>query len=129
MVNDMMHDFLHTFVILCLDDFFVYNRTLEEHIEHLLRLVLRGFKEGGLNLSPKNCFFGIQDMDYLGYTLSGGKISVPNHKVNVVKDKHVPTTQREARSFVQLHSFYAKSKHHFSDIVAPLTDLLRKHRP
>jgi hypothetical protein len=38
----------------------------------------------------------------------------------------VPTTQKEVRSFVQFCNFYAIFIHHFSDLTAPLTDLLRK---
>jgi hypothetical protein len=40
----------------------------------------------------------------------------------------MPTTQKEVRSFVQFCSFHAKL-HHFSDLTAPSTDLLRKSQP
>jgi hypothetical protein len=38
----------------------------------------------------------------------------------------MPTTQKEVRNFVQFCNFYARFIHHFSDLTAPLTDLLRK---
>jgi hypothetical protein len=41
----------------------------------------------------------------------------------------MPTTQKEVRSFVQFCDFYARFIHHFSDLKAPLTDLLRKSQP
>jgi hypothetical protein len=41
----------------------------------------------------------------------------------------VPTTQKEVLSFVQFCNFYARFIHHFSDLTAPLTDLLRKAVP
>jgi hypothetical protein len=41
----------------------------------------------------------------------------------------VPTTRMKVRSFVQFNNFYAKYIHQFSDIAAPLTDLLRKSQP
>jgi hypothetical protein len=62
-------------------------------------------------------------MEYLGYTVSAGKISVSTKKVEAVADWPVPTTQMEVRNFVQ---FYARFIHHFSDLTAPLTDLLPK---
>jgi hypothetical protein len=68
-------------------------------------------------------------MEYLGYTVSAGKISVSTKKVEAVADWPVPTTQKEVRSFVQFCNFYAKFIHHFSDLTAPLTDLLRKSQP
>jgi hypothetical protein len=87
MMNNILRDFLHKFVIVCLDDVCFYNRTLEEHVEHM-RLVLQRFKEEGLNL----CFFGLQEMEYLGYTVSHGKISVSTTEVEAVADWPVPTT-------------------------------------
>jgi hypothetical protein len=73
MMNDILRDFLHKFVTVYLDDVGIYSRTLEEHVEHR-RLVLQRFKEEGLELRLKKCFFGLQEMEYLGYTVSAGKI-------------------------------------------------------
>jgi hypothetical protein len=128
MMNDILRDFLHKFVTVYLDDVCIFSRTLKEHLEHL-RLVLLRFKEEGLKLRLKKCFFGLQDMEYLGYNVSVDKISVSTKKVEAVADGPVPTTQKEVRSFVQLFNFYARFIHHFSDLTAPLTDLLRKSHP
>jgi hypothetical protein len=49
MMDDILRDFLHNFVAVCLDDVFVYNRMMVEHLEHL-RLVLQRFKTEGLKL-------------------------------------------------------------------------------
>jgi hypothetical protein len=68
-------------------------------------------------------------MVYLGYNVSAGKISVSTKKVEAIADWPVPTTQKEVRSFVQFCKFYARFTHHFSDLTAPLTDLLRKSQP
>jgi hypothetical protein len=116
------------FVTVYLDDVSIYSRTLEEHMEHL-RIILQQFTEEGLKLRLKKCFFGLHEMEYLGYTLSVGKISVSTKKVEAVADWLVPTTQKEVRSFVQFCNFYARFIHHFSDLTAPLTDLLRNSQP
>jgi hypothetical protein len=73
MMNDILRDFLHKFVTVYLDDVCIYSRTLEEHLEHQ-RLVLQRFKEEGLKLRLKKCLFGLQEMEYLGYTVYAGKI-------------------------------------------------------
>jgi cell fate regulator YaaT (PSP1 superfamily) len=80
-MNDILRDFLHKFVTVYLDDVCIYNRTMEEHLEHR-RLVLQRFKEEGLKLRLKKCFFGLQEMGYLGYTVSDDKISVSTKKVD-----------------------------------------------
>jgi hypothetical protein len=128
MMNDILRDFLHKFVTVHLDDVCIYSRTLEEHMEHL-RLVLQRFKEEGLKLRLKKCFFGLQEMEYLGYNVSAGKSPASTKTVEAVADWLVPTTQKEIRSFAQCCNFYARFIHHFSDLTAPLTDLLRKSQP
>jgi hypothetical protein len=101
---------------------------MEEHPEHI-RVALQSFKDEGSKLALKKYFFGLQEMEYLGYTVSTGKIFVSTKKVEAVADRQVPTTQKEVRSFVQLCNFYAMFIHPFSDLTAPLTDLLRKSQP
>jgi hypothetical protein len=125
MMNDILRDFLHKFVTVYLDDVCIYSRTLEEHLEHLC-LVLQRFKEEGLKLRLKKRFFGLHEMEYLGYTVSARKISVSTKKVKAVAVWPVPKTHKDVRSFVQTYNLYARFIHHFCDLTAPLTDLLRK---
>jgi hypothetical protein len=125
MMNDILRDFLHKFVTIYLDDVCTYNRTRNEHLKHM-RLVLQRFKERGLKLRLKKCFFGLEGMEYLGYTVLDGKIYVSTKKVEAVADWQVPTTQKEVRSFVQFYNFYTRFIHHVSDLTAPSTDMLRK---
>jgi hypothetical protein len=128
MMNDILHDLLLKFVIVYLDDVSIYSRSLEEHMEHL-RLVLQRFKEEGLKLRLKKCFFGLHEMGCLGYTVTAGKISVSTKNVEAVVDWPVPTTHKEVRSFVNFCNFYARFIHHYIDLTAPLADLLRKSQP
>jgi hypothetical protein len=128
MMNNILCDFLHTFVSVYLDDVCIYSRTLDEHMQDM-HLVIQRLKEEGLKLRLKKCFFGLHDMEYLGSIVSVGKISVSTKKVEAVADWLVPITQKEVRSFVQFCNFYPTFIHHFSDLKAPLTDLLRKSHP
>jgi hypothetical protein len=68
-------------------------------------------------------------MEYMGYLVSAGKISVSTKKIEAVTDLPMPMTQKEVRSFVQFCNFYARLIHHFNDLTAPLTDLLLRSLP
>jgi hypothetical protein len=85
MMNDILRDFSQKFVTVNLDDVYIYSRILEEHLEHLRR-VLQRFKEEGLKLRLKKCFFGLHEMEYIGYTMSDGRISVSAKKVEAAAD-------------------------------------------
>jgi hypothetical protein len=87
MTNDVIRDFLHKFVTIYLDDVYVYNRTVGEHLEHLRRVLWR-FKEEGLKLRLKKCFFDLYEMECLGYTMSG----VKTKKFKAVEVSPVTTT-------------------------------------
>jgi hypothetical protein len=91
MMNDIQRDFLHKLVVVYLDDVYIYIRTLEGHLEHRVRLVFQRFKEEGLKLRRKKCFIDLQEMEYLGYSVSSGKISVSTKKVDAVTDWQVQT--------------------------------------
>jgi hypothetical protein len=51
-----------------------------------MRVVLQRFKEEGLKLRLKKCFFGLQEIEYLDYTVHARKISVSTKKVEAIVD-------------------------------------------
>jgi hypothetical protein len=108
MMSDILREISYKFVTVYFDHICVYSRILEERLEHL-RLLLQRFKEKGLRLRLKNCFFGLQQMEYLGYIVSAGKTSVSNKKGGAVANLAIPTTQKEVRSFGQFCNLYASS--------------------
>jgi hypothetical protein len=129
MRDDILREFLRKFVtIYYLDDVYVFSRTLEKHLDHM-RLVLQCFKDESLRLRLKKCFFGLQEMEYLGYTVCDRRIFVSTKKEKAVANSPMPTTQNEVRSFVQFYNFYARFIDHFSDLTAKLTELPRKSLP
>jgi hypothetical protein len=70
-----------------LDDVCVYRRALEQHLRHfrLVLVLVKKFNEEGLKLRNTKCFFGLQEMEFLCYIVSGSKLSVSTLKVNVVR--------------------------------------------
>jgi ABC-type methionine transport system ATPase subunit len=68
-------------------------------------------------------------MEYLGYTMFDGKISVSTKKVEALAEWPLPTTRKEVNIFVQFCNLFAKFSQHFSGFAAPLTDVMRKSYP
>jgi hypothetical protein len=128
MMNAILRDSLNEVVIVYIDDVYIYSRTMDEHREHL-RVVLQRFQEEGLKLRLQKCFFGLQEMEYLGLTMSTRTIFVLTKKVEAVADWPMPTTQKEVGSFVHFCNFYARFIHHFYDLTTPLTDWILKSQP
>jgi hypothetical protein len=94
-----------------------------------LCLVLQRFKEEGLKLYLYEYFYGLHEIEYLGYTVFACIFSVSTKKVEAVAEWQVPTTKKDVRNFWRFCNFYANLIHHFSDLTAPLTCLLRMSLP
>ena len=57
------------FVSVYIDDLLVFSAMLEEHIEHLKKVLMR-LQEAGLKLKPTKCHFICEEVEHLGHVLS-----------------------------------------------------------
>ncbi|GBG82798.1 hypothetical protein CBR_g36329 [Chara braunii] len=76
----MTHEFramLDRFVLVYLNDILVYNRTLEDHLEHLRR-VLETLRRAKYQANRDKCEFVRQELEYLGHFVTPEGIS-PSH--------------------------------------------------
>nr|XP_016487127.1 PREDICTED: RNA-directed DNA polymerase homolog [Nicotiana tabacum] len=55
LMNDVLYEYLDDFVVVYLDDIVIYNRTLDEHISHLRR-VLSHLREYQLYVKMEKCY-------------------------------------------------------------------------
>ena len=58
-----------------INDILIYSRTLEEHIEHV-RKILKKLLEHGLYVKLEKCQFHVQEIEFLGYVLSPEGVSI-----------------------------------------------------
>jgi hypothetical protein len=67
------------FITAYLDDILIYSDNLNNHRNHILK-VLDAVSKAGLYLKPKNCKFYQQEVKYLGFIIltSGTKIDPAN---------------------------------------------------
>ena len=125
---DLRTDDEQEFVDVYLDDIIIFSKTLEEHINHLLK-VLECFRKANLKLNPQKCRFCCSEVEYLGHivTPNGFKPNVRN--VEAVKKFPVPTTLKELRQFLGLTSHYRRFVKGFAMIAQPLYALTKKDVP
>lgn len=110
-----------------LDDIIVVSATFEEHLEHL-REVFKRLRAANLTLNPEKCHFAKRSVRYLGHVVSDKGIQTDPDKVAAIVKIPPPRNLRELRQVLGAASWYRRFINGFSDLVTPLTRLLRKNQ-
>ena len=124
-MNQALRPFIGKFVVVYFDDILIFSSFLDEHCEHL-REVLGVLRQDKLFAAKHKCLFGVREVLFLGYVVSDMGIAVDTSKIDVVRSWPIPKTLTEVKSFHGLASFYRRFVHHFSTIMAPITDWMKE---
>lgn len=127
LMTDVLYDFLDDFVVVYLDDIVIYSSGLEQHVEHLRR-VLQRLREHRLYVKREKCEFARTEVHFLGHIVGHGAIRMDSAKVRAIQDWPTPATVSELRSFLGLANYYRRFIKGYSTIASPLTDLLKKEQ-
>jgi hypothetical protein len=116
---------LDKFVIVFINDIFVYSQSAEEHGQHL-RVILEKLRAHQLYAKFTKCEFWLQKVSFLGHILIVEGVAMDPEKVTAVANWRRPTTVNEIRSFLGLASYYKRFIEGFSNIARLMTKLLQK---
>ena len=115
-------------VIVYIDDLLIHTKT---HTGHLITLsqVFDRLAKHNLKINLKKCFFGSQNVAYLGFRLTPKGIIPGSDKLKAVGQTPPPATVKEVRQFLGLCNFFRTHVKNFAQISSPLTALTKKDSP
>jgi hypothetical protein len=125
LMNSVFMPELDQFIMAFIDNILVYSKCMEEHEDHL-RIVLQRLREHQLYAKFSKCEFWIKEVPFLGHVVSPKGIMVDPRKVKEILDWKPPTTVSEVRSSLGLVGYYRRFILNFSNIVKPVTELVKK---
>jgi hypothetical protein len=127
-INDVLRPYLDVFVTAYLDDILIYSDNLNDHRNHVLK-VLEALSKAGLHLKPEKCECHQQEVKYLGFIISTSGTKMDPAKVATIQEWPEPRNVKDVQSFLGFANFYRRFIKGYSAIVAPMTLLTRKNTP
>ena len=126
LMNHVLRAFIGRFVVVYFDDILIYNKCLDDHIEHL-KSVLNVFQKEKLFASLKKCTFCTDKLVFLDFVVSASGIQVDEDKIRAIQEWPSSTSVGVVRSFHGLASFYRRFIKDFSSIATPLAEVIKKN--
>ena len=111
-----------------IDDILIFSPNWEDHVTHC-HSVLERLHSHGLKAKPSKCVWDKSHVEYLGFEIGGGQVTVPEARVAPLMNYKKPITQRDLRSFLGTVGYYRRFVQNFGKIAASLTAATRKNMP
>jgi hypothetical protein len=125
LMNNVLSDFNRNFILVFFDGILVYSNSWSSHLQHV-RLVLQRLRKHKLVVKHSMCSFGTTEVAYLGHVINEKGVSMDIDKVEAVRPWPPPRIVCTVRGFLGLTGHYRKFIHSYSEITAPLTQLLKR---
>jgi hypothetical protein len=125
LMNEVLHAFIGKFVVVYFDDIFIYNKSMDEHVDHM-RVVFNALRDARLFGNLEKCTFCTDRVLFLSYVVTPQGIEVDQDKVEAIHGWPMPKTITQVRSFLGLAGFYRRFVKDFSTIATPLNELTKK---
>ncbi len=124
-VNKTLAEKLDIFVIMYLDDIFIYTENWGQRHVKAVHWVLEVLRKQGLFANLKKCHFHKDEVRFLGYVVLAQGAQIEEEKIKAVKNWPEPRSVRDIQVFIGFANFYRCFIQGFSRIAAPFTSMLK----
>jgi hypothetical protein len=83
LMDDVLRPFTNSFVVVYLDDILIFNKTWEDHMQHIQQ-VLSTLWQHKLYANLEKFSFGMNKVQYLGYIVDENGVHVDPTKIQVI---------------------------------------------
>ena len=109
-------------ILAYLDDIALFSSSLAEHKKQL-RELLECLRRCNISLNLPKCAFAMQEVDFLGYSLSAEGIKPQKRLTEAIRTYPRPNNRKELKRFLGMSNYYRNFIPMFADIAAPLNAL------
>ena len=110
------------------DDLIVWGRNDEEHDQRLIDVLERErVREVQLKLNKKKCKIRVEEVPYIGHTLTSKGLKPDEEKVKAILQMPEPATKEDLQRFMGLIQYLSKFIPKLSEKAASLRALMKKN--
>ena len=103
-LNKVLNGLIGKVCFVYIDDIIIFSRDPVEHAKHLA-MVFERLLEADLKIKRKKCYFALDKVDLLGYTISGNGIEPQAAKTDAISKLRQPQSVSELRSFLGMTNY------------------------
>ena len=107
-----------------LDDILIHTPNWTSHLSTIEK-VLDRLRRYGLHAKPSKCQLGYQSLQYLGHQVGYGTFTPLEDRVRAIAELPIPENVTQLRSFLGSTGYYQGFIPQYTEIAAPLFDLLK----
>jgi Reverse transcriptase (RNA-dependent DNA polymerase) len=115
---------MHLFIRAYIDDMIIFSDTLEDHLEHLDR-VLNRLRELNICLSPTKAFIGFPSVIMLGVRVDSFGLTTPEEKLKAIANLEFPRTLQQLETYLGLTGWMRQYIERYAQIPEPLQERKR----
>lgn len=123
-MDDTLRGLLFKICLVFVDDLVVFSPDFETHKKDL-ETVFHQLNKSGFSLKLSKCYFFQERIEYLGFVIETGRITVDPKKVKAIEDYAPPTNLKSLQRFLGMVQWYRRFIQGFANIAAPLFELLK----
>ena len=114
---------VYIIMMLYIDDVCVIGRDEDDYMQNLEDVFARLHKHN-ITLNPRKCFFGLQQVEFVGHVLDAEGLSFSPEKIVKVLDFVRPATQHGLKQYVGLINYFRLHIQNAGDKMKPLNAML-----